>query len=122
MLGKRDSSFFLYGEVCKYIHVVLHPQACYLEVKLDAEVIGALQLDVTVHSVRHSLLAASKLKLKANRVLIAGGNVLHVLPPDDGGRAAANAVPLAPSDRPSSWTTLASLGIGKQVISTISDP
>ena len=80
------------GEVCKYIHVVLHPQACYLEVKLDAEVIGALQLDVTVHSVRHSLLAASKLKLKANRVLIAGGNVLHVLPPDDGGRAAANAV------------------------------
>ena len=80
------------GEVCKYIHVVLHPQACYLEVKLDAEVIGALQLDITVHSVRHSLLAASKLKLKANRVLIAGGNVLHVLPPDDGGRAAANAV------------------------------
>ena len=35
------------GEVCKYIHVVLHPQACYLEVKLDAEVIGALQLDAT---------------------------------------------------------------------------
>jgi DNA-directed RNA polymerase beta' subunit len=83
------------GEVCKYVHVVLHPQACYLEVKLDPEVITSLQLDVTAKSVRHALLGASKLKLKPNRVLIAGGDALHVLPPDDdrpgGARSAASA-------------------------------
>ena len=73
------------GEVCKYVHVVLHPQACYLEVRLDPDVIRALQLDVTAKTVRHALLAASKLKLKPNRVLIAGGDALHVLPPDDVG-------------------------------------
>ena len=71
------------GEVCKYVHVVLHPQACYLEVRLDPEVINSLQLDVTAKSVRHSLLGASKLKLKPNRVLIAGNDSVHVLPPDD---------------------------------------
>ena len=77
------------------MHVVLHPQACYLEVRLDPEVIRALQLDVTAKTVRHALLAAAKLKLKPNRKLIAGGDALHVLPPDDvggarpGGRAAA---------------------------------
>ena len=75
------------GEVCKYVHVVLHPQACYLEVRLDPEVIRALQLDVTAKTVRHALLAAAKLKLKPNRVLIAGGDALHVLPPDDVGGA-----------------------------------
>ena len=47
------------GEVCEYVHVVLHPRACYLEVKLDADVIRALQLDVTPHTVRHSLLSAA---------------------------------------------------------------
>jgi len=90
------------GEVCKYVHVVLHPQACYLEVRLDPEVIRALQLDVTAKTVRHALLAAAKLKLKPNRVLIAGGDALHVLPPDDvggarggGGAAAAAAGPAA---------------------------
>ena len=80
------------GEVCKHIHVVLSPGAAYLEVKLDERVIRALQLDVTPHTVRMALLSASKLKLKPNRVLLAGGDTVHVLPPDDGGKAAANAV------------------------------
>ena len=86
------------GEVCKYVHVVLHPQACYLEVRLDPDVIRALQLDVTAKTVRHALLAASKLKLKPNRVLVAGGDALHVLPPDDvvgGARGAASAASAA---------------------------
>ena len=79
------------GEVCKYVHVVLHPQACYLEVRLDPDVIRALQLDVTAKTVRHALLAASKLKLKPNRVLVAGGDALHVLPPDDVGGSSRGA-------------------------------
>ena len=80
------------GEVCRHIHVVLTPGAAYLEVALDEKVIRALQLDVTPHTVRMALLSAPKLKLKPNRVLLAGGNAVHVLPPDDGGRAAAAAV------------------------------
>lgn len=80
------------GEVCRHIHVVLTPGAAYLEVALDERVIRALQLDVSPHTVRIALLSAPKLKLKANRVLLAGGNCVHILPPDDGGRAAANAV------------------------------
>jgi DNA-directed RNA polymerase III subunit RPC1 len=64
---------------------------------LDPDVIRALQLDVSVKSVRHALLGASKLKLKPNRVLIAGGEALHVLPPDDVGGARASAAQSAAS-------------------------
>ena len=85
------------GEVCEYVHVVLHPRACYLEVKLDADVIRALQLDVTPHTVRHALLSAAKLKLKPNRVLIAGNGRLHVLPPDDAGPASSRSTGAAQS-------------------------
>ena len=56
------------GEICKYIHVVLTPGACYVEVTLDGNAIRALQLDVNPFTVRHALLAAPKLKLKPNRV------------------------------------------------------
>ena len=71
------------GEVCKFIDVVYNPSACYVEVCLDPAVISALQLDVTVESVRRSLISAPKLKLKANTVLHAGENLIHVLPPDE---------------------------------------
>ena len=79
------------GEVCKFIDVVFNPTACYLEVCIDPEVISMLQLDVTTESVRHALLSAPKLKLKANHVLHAGDNLLHVLPPDEESKAKANA-------------------------------
>jgi DNA-directed RNA polymerase III subunit RPC1 len=77
------------GEVCKHIHVVFDPTACYLEVALDPDVIRALQLDVTVATVKRALLSTTKLKLKPNRVLERAGNVLHVLPPDASDAAAA---------------------------------
>ena len=79
-------------EICRHIHVVLTPSAAYLEVALDEKMIRAMQLDVSPHTVRVALLSTSKLKLKPNRVLLAGGFCVHILPPDDGGRAAANAV------------------------------
>jgi len=71
------------GEICSEISVVLRPNDMYLELVLDLDAINQLQLDVTIHSVRSSVLAAPKLKLKHQNVLIAGENVLHVLPPDD---------------------------------------
>ena len=79
------------GEVCKFIDVVYNPSACYVEVCLDPAVISALQLDVTVESVRHSLITAPKLKLKANTVLHAGENLIHVLPPDEESKSKAAA-------------------------------
>ena len=79
------------GEVCKFIDVVFNPSACYVEVCLDPAVISALQLDVTVESVRHSLITAPKLKLKANTVLHAGENLIHVLPPDEESKSKAAA-------------------------------
>mmetsp|Transcript_13594 Transcript_13594/g.53642 ORF Transcript_13594/g.53642 Transcript_13594/m.53642 type:complete len:664 (+) Transcript_13594:2210-4201(+) len=79
------------GEVCKFIDVVFNPSACYVEVCLDPEVISMLQLDVTVESVRHSLISAPKLKLKANTVLHAGDNLIHVLPPDEESKSKAAA-------------------------------
>ena len=79
------------GEVCKFIDVVFNPSACYVEVCLDPEVISMLQLDVTVESVRHSLISAPKLKLKANTVLHAGNNLIHVLPPDEESKSKAAA-------------------------------
>ena len=79
------------GEVCKFIDVVYNPSACYVEVCLDPAVISALQLDVTVESVRRSLISAPKLKLKANTVLHAGENLIHVLPPDEESKSKAAA-------------------------------
>jgi len=71
------------GEICSEISVVVRPNDLYLELVLDLEAINQLQLDVTIHSARMAVLAAPKLKLKHQNVLIAGENVLHVLPPEE---------------------------------------
>ena len=71
------------GEICSEISVVVRPDDLYLELVLDLEAINQLQLDVTIHSARMAVLAAPKLKLKHQNVLIAGENVLHVLPPEE---------------------------------------
>lgn len=71
------------GEICSEISVVVRPNDLYLELVLDLEAINQLQLDVTIHSARLAVLAAPKLKLKHQNVLIAGENVLHVLPPEE---------------------------------------
>jgi DNA-directed RNA polymerase III subunit RPC1 len=71
------------GEICSEINIVVRPHDLYLELMLDMEAINQLQLDVTIHSVRLAVLGAPKLKLKPQHVLIAGENILHVLPSEE---------------------------------------
>ena len=71
------------GEICSDVGIVVRSHEVYLELVLDLEAINQLQLDVTIHTARTAVLAAPKLKLKPQHVLIAGPNVLHVLPTEE---------------------------------------
>ena len=52
------------GDVAEYIKEVYSPQGCYLSIKIDLAAIDSLQLEVTIDSIRLSILKTSKLKVK----------------------------------------------------------
>lgn len=56
------------GDVAEYIKEVYSAQGCYLSVKLDLSAIKALKLEVTVETVRESILKTSRLKIKDKHI------------------------------------------------------
>lgn len=64
------------GDVAEYIKEVYSPQGCYLSVKLDLQAIKALKLEVTVESVRDSILKTSRLKVKEKHISLQSNNKL----------------------------------------------
>lgn len=58
------------GDVAEYISEVYSPQGCYLSIKLDLKAISALQLEVTIDTIKESILRAPKLKIKDKHVKV----------------------------------------------------
>ena len=56
------------GQVAAHIKAVLQPQASFISICLDLDVIAKLQLAVTPQSVGKALLKHSKLKLKTEHI------------------------------------------------------
>ena len=56
------------GQVAAHIKAVLQPQASFISICLDLDVIAKLQLAVTPRSVGQALLKHSKLKLKTEHI------------------------------------------------------
>eukprot|EP00232_Nephroselmis_pyriformis_P008411 CAMPEP_0182876754 /NCGR_PEP_ID=MMETSP0034_2-20130328/14327_1 /TAXON_ID=156128 /ORGANISM="Nephroselmis pyriformis, Strain CCMP717" /LENGTH=1384 /DNA_ID=CAMNT_0025009559 /DNA_START=143 /DNA_END=4294 /DNA_ORIENTATION=- len=72
------------GEVARHIKAVFAPGECYVAVRLDSYTVENLQLDVNAWSVKDSIVAAPKLKLKDKHVRVVGPDQLMVFPPDNG--------------------------------------
>ena len=58
------------GDIAEYVKEVYTAQGCYLSIKLDLQAISALKLEVTVDSVRHSILKTPKLKVKERHITL----------------------------------------------------
>ena len=71
------------GEIVKHIKEVYKPTGSYLSIKLDKECISALQLEVTVSSIRLAILQEKKLKLKDKSVVSIGDDKIRVYPTDN---------------------------------------
>jgi DNA-directed RNA polymerase III subunit RPC1 len=70
------------GDIAEYIKEVYTKTGCYLAVKIDLNAVQRLQLEVTMHSIKQSILKG-KLKLKEGKhVTIVGNNKLHIEPYD----------------------------------------
>ncbi|KAK2152800.1 hypothetical protein LSH36_317g01042 [Paralvinella palmiformis] len=69
----------LLGEVSEYIEEVFLPDDCFLLIKLDMDRIKLLKLEVSVDSIRESLLL-SKLRLKSNQIRIHSSAALSIVP------------------------------------------
>jgi len=79
----RIERTFLSG-VCSCIEEIFDVNSCFVSVKLDLKNIRKLYLNVHAHSVRQSILAAPKLKLKENEVMIASASEIRINPPRTG--------------------------------------
>lgn len=73
------------GEVCEYIKEIYSPSLCYLAVRLDMDAIKQLYLQIDAKSVRKSILATRKLKLKPEHVTTQGDSDLRIFPPAPSG-------------------------------------
>ncbi|KAK8814306.1 hypothetical protein WA158_008168 [Blastocystis sp. Blastoise] len=69
------------GEVCECIKEIYSPSQCYLDVKLNMDIIKQLYLQIDSKTVRQSILAAKKLKLKPEYVTTQGDSDLRIFPP-----------------------------------------
>ena len=70
---------------CQFLcvsHKVYDVDECYVAVRLDLGLIEQLRLEITVQTVRHSILTAPKIKLSENDVEIISSFELRVLPPN----------------------------------------
>lgn len=50
------------GQVCEFIHEVYDLGVCYFHIKLDTNLLSAMQLEISDESVRESILAAKEMK------------------------------------------------------------
>jgi len=78
------------GEITKYIKEVFKENVCYLSIKLDLEAINSLQLEISAHSIKKSLLStdkAPKLKLKDKNIAVISDDRIHVYPIETGRQA-----------------------------------
>ena len=67
------------GEICKYIYEVYNAEQCYINIKINFDIIQDLNLEVSIESIRNAILN-SKLKLKEKNVMIKGTDELRVYP------------------------------------------
>ncbi len=72
------------GDVAEYIKEVYSPQGCYLSLKIDIAAIEALQLEVTIESIRDSILKTGKLKVKDKHLKIVKHDKMHIEPYETG--------------------------------------
>ena len=70
------------GDVAEYISEVYSPQGCYLSIKLDLKAISALQLEVTIDTIKESIIRTSKLKVKDKHIKVISKDCLHIEPYD----------------------------------------
>lgn len=70
------------GDICKYIKEVYSPKGCYLSLKLDLELIQALQLELTIDEIIGSILKTRKMKLKLDNIWKKNPSKLHIEPFD----------------------------------------
>ncbi len=71
------------GDVAEYIKEVYSPQGCYLSVKLDLNAISALKLEVTIETIRDSIIKTSKLKVKERHISLQSNEILNIEPYDE---------------------------------------
>eukprot|EP01079_Euglenida_sp_SAG-EU17-18_P001448 gene1448-435_t len=76
--GRVEHTFL--GEVCVAISEVIKPGQVYVSVQLDLKTIEDLQLDVTVYTVKDSILASTepKLHLTSDQVKVTSSNHLSI--------------------------------------------
>lgn len=67
------------GDIAEYIKEVYSPSKCYLEIKIDFEAIYALRLKCTTESIKKSIVAHKKLKLKPEQIVISGKHQNKIL-------------------------------------------
>lgn len=70
------------AEVVEKMKVVYRPGTSYVKIKLDYNVINALQLTIDVHTVAQAILDTPKLKLKPHLVQVFRRDTIHVRPAD----------------------------------------
>lgn len=70
------------GDVAEYISEVYSPQGCYLSIKLDLKAISALQLEVTIDTIKESIIRTPKLKIKEKHIRVMSSDKLHIEPYD----------------------------------------
>jgi DNA-directed RNA polymerase III subunit RPC1 len=68
----------LLADITEYIREVFTPLGCYLSLKIDFKAVEALQLEVSLESLKNSILAWPKLKLKEKDVTVDGGERLRI--------------------------------------------
>lgn len=68
--------------MAEYISEVYSPQGCYLSIKLDLKAISALQLEVTIDTIKESITRTSKLKVKDKHIKVISKDCLHIEPYD----------------------------------------
>lgn len=72
------------GDVAEYIKEVYSPQGCYLSIKIDLAAIDSLQLEVTIDTIKDSILKTSKLKVKEKHLKVMSYNKMHIEPYETG--------------------------------------
>lgn len=70
------------GDVAEYISEVYSPQGCYLSIKLDLKAIAALQLEVTIDTIKESIVKTPRLKIKEKHIKVINSEKLHIEPYD----------------------------------------
>ena len=68
--------------MAEYISEVYSPQGCYLSIKLDLKAISALQLEVTIDTIKESITRTSKLKVKDKHIKVISKDCLNIEPYD----------------------------------------